>query len=527
MRKQIIGILGAILLTIMLGVGLTFSLAQSDDPCVEDPASCESDEAVHEPEKPVKKIAPAVVSQPSDNRFDADEGADTPQPQVVKAKPTPTPKFATPSFVADDPCVEDPLSCETEEIIDAIPVFKKIIGAQANETIEDQTNSAFDKNGNGISDAITTELGENPNVVDKNEVALRAALEVEKRELIKKGTPAVEAESIVEQKLRSAHAKNKVIAIRAVAEKKYKLAIDSNASDANSDGISDEVAIALGEDPHGAASSEKPSVEQKLYGVTQKSVQQKKCTLGIYSGYQLATEGSAILASCPSKNTEYTLYAIDKKGKEMPVATKQTADDNKMIFVVDKKFDAGIYLFQVRKNTSPAASWPFALAVAANKTEESAPILVKILTKSKVPLPVVHTIQGVPISTVQNVSIARDSDGKIHVRGISDVSTMVVGTFSSAIFSSAMLADVTTGSFDITSAVPLASGQHEVVIYAVRPEEGMQSAPVRINFTLVDTAQAAAGDTSAAVPGKIPLIVGGALLLVITVGAVTYAWKKH
>ncbi|KKU78473.1 MAG: hypothetical protein UY05_C0058G0011, partial [Candidatus Peregrinibacteria bacterium GW2011_GWA2_47_7] len=261
---------------------------------------------------------------------------------------------------------------------------------------------------------------------------------------------------------------------------------------------------------------------------TQKSLQQNKCTLGIYAGYQLAADGSAILVACPSKNALYTLYVIDKMGKETAVATKQSSDDNKMIFIVDKKFDEGRYLFQVRKSPATAALSPFAAtAYAADKIEQSDPVLVKILQDTKVPLPTVKDIQGVDVSTVKNVSVAADKDGKIHVRGVADTFTMVIGTFSSAVFTSAMLADVASGSFDIASAVPLEPGQHEVVIYATRPEEGVQSAPVRIEFTLIATAQAAAIESKpsaspyvALTSGNTPFIAGG-VVLVLTVAVIS------
>jgi hypothetical protein len=90
---------------------------------------------------------------------------------------------------------------------------------------------------------------------------------------------------------------------------------------------------------------------------------------------------------------------------------------------------------------------------------------------------------------------------------------MVIGTFQSAVFTSAILADVSTGSFTVSSAKPLEGGDHEVVVYATKLDAGgIQSAPVKIKFNIVPTANAASGRIAGI---KSPILSG-----ILTLGAI-------
>ena len=128
--------------------------------------------------------------------------------------------------------------------------------------------------------------------------------------------------------------------------------------------------------------------------------------------------------------------------------------------------------------------------------KRSRAVLVEVVDKTDVAEPIVETIQNVNLTNLlRDIKVKTDSAGRITVTGRADIASTVIGNFQSAVFTSAILADVTTGSFQLTSSEPLPDGDHEVLLYATLPENNAQSKPVRVSFSIIETAQAADGES--------------------------------
>lgn len=401
-----------------------------------------------------------------------------------------------------------------QNIIDTTPALflealRKDVGDIDQDGIPNAADAdpfSADKNGNGIPDSIDQAVGINPTQVDARDVALRAKFAVEKQNLIQNGMPPQEAGYIAQQELNAVRAGFKIAAIRTIAENKYGVTIKNHSDDSNNDGVSDEVAIQLGLDPKAKPLIKGLSIaEAKLYGATPEGFGKNKCTTNIYSGSKLSLNGGVVLAACPSQNTSYTLFAIDINGKETPLQTKMSSANNKIVFAIGKNLPAGRYIFQVRKDKKPISdmpvwSWPISTAFAAEEApqgvvEKSDPVIVDIAQDSLIEKPLVQRVGNVDLGSTTNgangITITTSADGRVHIQGTADNTSTVVGTFSSAVFTSAMLADAASGSFEVTSSAPLEPGAHQAVIYATHPETGTQSEPVTVNFNIVGVAKAA------------------------------------
>lgn len=273
--------------------------------------------------------------------------------------------------------------------------------------------------------------------------------------------------------------------IHEIGKQKYQLDIQKNTQDSNRDGISDELAIELGLDPNkkepALPEEQLSEADMKLYNTTQELLD-KKCTTNLYSGTRLSSKGFTVLAACP-KNDQFTLSITDQDGREISLETRDSSNNHKIVFSIEHTFRTGTYVLQVRPKALPAE-------VA------SEPVLVYIVDDNDLNLtaPIVKKIENVEVAPhIRDIKISRTTDGRVHVTGIADAASVVMGTFSSAIFNSALLADTESGAFELVSPQPLGLGDHEIAIYATRPTDDSQSAPLRIRFSIVEGVHAAAG----------------------------------
>jgi hypothetical protein len=178
--------------------------------------------------------------------------------------------------------------------------------------------------------------------------------------------------------------------------------------------------------------------------------------------------------------------------------------------------------------------------------DQSQPALVDVVAPEEldIPEPIIQNIEDISVAGLSDIKVTQTADGRVRVTGISDSSNVVIGTFSSAVFTSAMLADIESGMFEVVSPRPLEPGDHEVVIYSTRPDENSQSAPAKLKFKIVETARAAAAEVDpSTLPGyngagippetpvpqdkKFPLLpVAGGVLAIIVVGVAIGLRKK-
>lgn len=416
---------------------------------------------------------------------------------------------------------------------------------------EDQYPMNPDVNGNGVPDGTDMNLGKSYTVVDQEDVQLRTEVAVVKKQLETEGKSKTEVEEVVQATFKKKRAEKKQANLKEVSLKKFHYDIKDGKGDADKDGITDTVAVAFGIDPTDKTEPEKgfaSTAEMKIYSANATAIKAKKVTMNVYNGNALSKAGATVLATCES-GASYTLAAYDVKGKRTVTAKETCAENDKMAFVTDhSKLPQGKYLFQIVKDRSPVSFVPYlavlppvALAAGDNASD---PVIVDIVTDTQVPQPVVQSIEGLDVAGLKDIKVEAGEDGRIRVSGSSDISTMVVGTFKSAVFTSAMLADIDSGFFEVVSPRPLEDGDHEVVIYATRPEEAVQSQPVRLRFSIIPTAKAATDEelvggetsdgevrssaessTSSSSQTTLMLVVGGAVVLVAA-GVVVIRRKK-
>ena len=440
---------------------------------------------------------------------------------------------------------------DVKNTIAAVPAFMDLVKDLPPEalTVEQVVK---DINGNGIPDSVEEAAGIDPNKVDEGMVQFQALLKVEEKKLLTEGKSKVEVKALFKKRIETKQAENKVEMVHNVAEDKYGIKIENAAQDTNGDGVSDETEIVFGLNPKTkkVKGENFSPAEQKIYGlpsddgVSNAAAVEKKCIMNVKNGNKVSSNGFTVLAACP-KDQDFSLYTVDKKGSQTLIETKTASSNNKIVFAVNKKFQAGKYMLQIRPSTKKTAlngNYLLTSAVDASDgtsseqtiaLEDSSPALVDIVDDESIPEPMVQTIEGVDITSLRDIKVTSTKNGRIRVTGLTDISTMVVGTFSSAVFTSAILADVKTGSFEVTSSEELEAGDHEVVIYASRPEESAQSIPVKVSFSIIQTANAASGEmknAAAAADKQFPVgaiaAVGGAVLLIAVATVIIRRKKK-
>lgn len=418
-----------------------------------------------------------------------------------------------------------------------------------------------DINNNSVCDDLEKTLGRDPTKVDEDLVKVKMQLVLEEKKLIEGGKAPEEAKTFVEQEEKKIIAMKNVETIREVAQKKFGRSIVSNTQGVQEHGISDEVRVLLGENPNldtQLAAEEKDKftsrAEKKLYGLDpQKNVaslaREKRIAVNLTSGMNLSTQGFTVLGICPMPNQMLNLYALDRNGRQMKIDSSECSENNKVIFATGN-LRPGQYLLQVR-SLPRMASYPLAslfyksVNAAEGKSEQSAPALVTVMPQDILAQPRLQLIKSgnevnLEESGIQNIQLLRSPDGKVIIRGKADIGTAVIGTFKSAVFTSALLADVEAGRFEVVSPRPLNLGKHEIVIYATKPQESSQSAPVKLRFNIIETAKAAAPEQPIApstikevkqpalAPKKSPLPMVLAFVgLAVLFGAIGMYWKQR
>ncbi|MFA6520887.1 MAG: hypothetical protein WCT53_00680 [Candidatus Gracilibacteria bacterium] len=366
-----------------------------------------------------------------------------------------------------------------------------------------------DVNGNGVPDSLE---GSAANTVDNELVQLQAKLKVQEQELVTKGGKSkAEAKAIVQKVLKTKMTEKRNAAIDKVALSKYKLKKPNQ---------SERAAIILGVSPknmEGKKNAKFSPIEEKLYGVNDKTKTTSQCSMSIQNGSKLSSGGFTVLAACP-QNQAFNLVATDKNGNEVILDSKISSENIKTIFtVISNKIRAGKSVIQIKPSAKvsyfDSNNWHASVLNETTSLEPSNPVLVDVVEEKEVESPTVQNIENIEVAGISDIKVKSTADGKIRVTGLSDITTMVIGTFQSAVFTSAILADVSTGSFTVSSAKPLEGGDHEVVVYATKLDAGgIQSAPVKIKFNIVPTANAASGRIAGI---KSPILSG-----ILTLGAI-------
>lgn len=420
-----------------------------------------------------------------------------------------------------------------EQIIQETPVFQEII-AQAPPSQTPSQPPATIAN-------LAIAAGENPAQIRQELIRTEARITAQTQVLVARGVlQPKEVKKTVKKKFLRAKAKKTKQLVRKVAKKKG-IQIAKSTDGLQIDGASYEADGIYGVDPKKKQRSKDSAwtaFEERFHKVAladpNKPGDIKRMTTNLHSGLKLPTTGAAVHSAGPPKQVA-ALYAIDRNGKETLLDKKPYADNGKVVLLTnafEKKQKEGTYLYQVRKEAYISLfpeGWTWLASTLPLPQDQSEPVIVEVLPAEVIDIeePIIQSIEGVDIAGLSDIKISKTGDGRVRVTGISDISSVVIGTFSSAVFTSAMLADIDNGLFEVVSPRPLEPGDHEVVIYASRPEENAQSSPVKLKFNIVDTARAAAEeDTNLPVPSPaaeenkfpiVPVTAGGIILILIGV----------
>lgn len=303
------------------------------------------------------------------------------------------------------------------------------------------------------------------------EEAIKEELQTQKDELLNSGVTEEDANRIINRIFIERRAEEKINLVREISEDSFGVTIKDNNQDSNGDGVSDELSVQLGINPNYQPTGEVLTpIDQKIFRTDSTKIN-LQCSLGVSEGTKLSSKGFTVLSACPL-NRNYTLYVKDSSGNEVSLDTQTVGANHKIIFNIEKPFTTGEYFLQVRPTSGEGSSETIKVFIV----DESELDLVQ---------PVVRKIEDVSVEAVREIKVYQTKDGRVHVSGIADVSSAVIATFQSAIFNSALLADTRSGAFEIVSSDPLEPGIHNVTVFSTRIEDSVQSAPVKIQFEVI------------------------------------------
>jgi len=379
---------------------------------------------------------------------------------------------------------------KTAKVTEKIPVFKDYLKNQP----ESSTSIRFaDNNLNGIPDGLEQDLKLNTTSVDQTDISQEAKMAIQAAQLISHGEGgATDVSKKIQLERKKFRATRTREMINEVSKTLYNTEIVGIDTDSNNDGISDEVSILFGIDPN----ESNTNALLRLYGAKESNNSETpNCTTDLMPADNLSANGFAVLARCQT-NGEYTMFAIDENGRESELATNLT-DNNNLVFNVvnsnDVLLKSGKYILVLRTSDYEESSKTEEPEVATPK-DASEPVYVEISDDNKIDSPVIKKIGNLDgedvevsdeVNAVKNLQLSIDGEsGRIVVKGIADIESVVKGAFQSAIYSSAILADTESGGFTIVSPRPLDLGNHEVVIYASKQQENARSKPISLRFSI-------------------------------------------
>lgn len=440
-----------------------------------------------------------------------------------------------------------PLINEIQQTLTTLPPpAEAAVTDSDNDTIADSADiDRFDpdNNNNGIIDGLEFAINpQAPTIIDTEDIQLQATVTAAvTKEVLTGVIPQEKAPIIIKEEIKKKRAEKRDELIEKVAEKKYRTKIKTK---------EEQVKVYLAIDPKlpEKKDADFTRVEEKIYRLDLKKAL-KKIATNLRNGDKLSSKGTTILAACPKceSGQELIIVAIDKKGRETKIGSGKFSDNHKAVIAIERPQlkSKEKYILQARLAARVTSYHGMLFASVLNEEgkppESSEPVLVDIRDDEEldIPQPIVKSIEGIEVAGLRDVKISASADGKVRATGLVDASAMVVGNFSSAVFSSAILADVNSGTFEVVSPQKLEAGDHEVIIYATRPEEGSQSAPVRVRFSIIETAKAADGGaltqtpiivvpTHGAAPSKFPwvLVLGGIGVIVVLI-SIGIIFKKR
>jgi hypothetical protein len=423
---------------------------------------------------------------------------------------------------------------EVEKVVAETPVFAKILGKDG---VQELTNEIKEKQ--SIVPPYIPALS--PKELDAQKKADSKALEAVAAELANKGAAKEQIEEAVQVAAKKINAERTREQVRAYSEKALGVKINNNKQDSDASGISDDVKVLFG-------AKDGKSVEKLLFGVADEMptpqikpgadnmptpqiepgadnmpipqikpgadnmpIPQIKpgadnmptpqieptpdanmpIALGLRNGSKLNNGGFVALISGP-RGAKINLVAINQAGREIVLGSAVISENNRAVVHVNQPMENGFYGVRAVRNErrfsstiSHVGAASVLNAAESNHVQASKLKVVELVGDESIEQPTIKNIQDLDIAGLRDIKVSVGHDGKVTVKGSADINAAVIGTFQSAVFTSAILADVDTGLFEVTSPEKLEAGTHEVTVYSTNPQTGTQSKPVRVAFTII------------------------------------------
>lgn len=256
-------------------------------------------------------------------------------------------------------------------------------------------------------------------------------------------------------------------------------------NDTDGDGLSDALELIHGTDPRvGDSDGDGQSdTDETINGTNPRdaasNIDPEEIRLAQTSGQRFSSVNTPFLGTCPAGKT-LEIIAIDEDGRKQFLSQTTCTENGRFIVISRKKLaHKKKHLVFVKALGEETRSQTI---VFTAEDEEFLPVKrPKPKKLEEIELPE----ELLKLENVKFTIVAK----KPTVSGQTSLGTTVFSTFTSVLFTSAIIADVEGGAFSIQSPVELPEGDHKVILYAKRPEDNAVSSAVQINFTVSEAGE--------------------------------------
>jgi len=187
------------------------------------------------------------------------------------------------------------------------------------------------------------------------------------------------------------------------------------------------------------------------------------------------------------------ILARNEFGHEIILGKTTPGTNNVFVFEVPIELQDGEYFFFFK-----------VLDKKTKKITTSPPVRIIINPEVAVQSPIPTKLDNTTITNdviLNNIRIEVINNRPTLI-GNTDVGNQVIAIWKSVVFTSALIADSATGSFEVTAPKELPPGEHKVFIYAVRPQDQTISETVSIPFEIKQKPSKTALPRKTAIPKK-------------------------
>lgn len=284
--------------------------------------------------------------------------------------------------------------------------------------------------------------------------------------------------------------------------------VESGQRDTDQDGISDLIEARIGTDIHNADTDldgTNDGVEYlQLASNPKKSDPKPNITTPIITNIRNGEVVSSNFTISGTAKADEVLdvWLLYKDGKRVNLGTVQTLENGRFLFNNTKQLAAGQFIVYVESSGKlPPCGFDTAQVSVINencvnpedlqtavlsdtKVKRSQLVLIEVAEDDPVKAPEPTRLADAEISKeviLKNLQITIKDNAPV-LSGITELGTTVIANWTSALLSSAIIADIAGGGFEIKAPSPLLAGNHRVLVYAKKPELGTVSPSVAVSF---------------------------------------------